>query len=61
MQVHSRTGCRASARAAQLRTSVGHDGQEVVAGHLALSILDLVGALQRLRSGSRQVEKGGGL
>ena len=44
-----------------MRTSVGHDGQEVVAGHLALSILNLVGALQRLRSGRGQTEKGGGM
>ena len=30
-------------------TGIGHDGQEVVAGHLALGVLNLVGALQRLR------------
>ncbi len=31
-------------------TGVGHDGQEVVPGHLALGVLNLVGALQRLHS-----------
>lgn len=43
-------------------TGIRHDGQEVVASHLALGVLDLVGALQGLQgaTGGRHGEGGGG-